>query len=159
MSCVNVSCGRGFCSSTCILSHRGNETADLVFGATAARAFQRHARCGRVEQLPTALHRPLQRVDHRMGPRIGADLHADRYAEHIARPTEVDDLGLGRQRIGNHRHAALTGLQTRGTPVDISDAAFGAVDGNPVIELIGLGGVEDDAGMFDSPQRPRFRRG
>ncbi|MNS74672.1 hypothetical protein D3C72_1081550 [compost metagenome] len=75
-----------------------------------------------------------------------AYLHADRDTKHIARPAEIDDLGLGRQRVGDHRHAALTGLQARGAPVDIGNPAFGAVDGNPVIELIRLGGVEDDPG-------------
>jgi hypothetical protein len=64
----------------------------------------------------------------------------------VARPAEVDDLGLGRQRIGNHRHAALGRLQARGAPIDVDDPAFGAVDGDPVIQLIGLGGVEDDPG-------------
>jgi len=47
-----------------LLAHRGDETADLVFRAAAAGAFQRHTWRWCIEQLTTALHRPLQRIDH-----------------------------------------------------------------------------------------------
>ncbi|MCY1366792.1 hypothetical protein D9M69_536980 [compost metagenome] len=77
---------------------------------------------------------------------MGAHFQRNGDAEHIARPTEIDDLGLGCQGVGNHRHATLGGLQARGTPVDVGDPALHAIDGDVVIELIGLGGVQDDPG-------------
>ncbi|MCY1176187.1 hypothetical protein D9M73_164500 [compost metagenome] len=65
---------------------------------------------------------------------------------HVVRAAEVEDLGLGRNRVGDHRHAALAGHKVSCTPVDIDHLAFGAVDGYPVIDLVRLGGVEHDAG-------------
>ena len=128
------------------LVHRRHKAADFVFDTGTAGAFQCDARRGIVQQRTAALHRPFQRIDHRIGPGMRADLDTDGQAEHVARPAEVDDLGLGRQRVGNHRHAALAGLQTRSAPIDVDDPAFGAVDGDPVIDLIRLGGVEHDPG-------------
>ncbi|MNT41744.1 hypothetical protein D3C72_1781170 [compost metagenome] len=59
---------------------------------------------------------------------------------------EIEQLGFGRDRVGDHRHAAVAGEQAGGAPVDVDDFAFGAVDADRVTDLIGAGGVEDDPG-------------
>ena len=127
-------------------AHGRHKTADFVFHATASGGLERHAGRRLGQQRSAALHRTLQGFDHGLRARMGADLQADRQAEHVRRTREVDDLGLGRQGVGDHRQAALGGLQACGTPVDIGDTAFGAVDGDPVIDLVRLGGIEDDPG-------------
>ncbi|MNZ95813.1 hypothetical protein D3C78_1149820 [compost metagenome] len=64
----------------------------------------------------------------------------------IGRAVEVENLGLGRYRVGNHQCAALAGQQMGGAPVDLDYLAFGAIDGNPVIQAIRFRRVEHDTG-------------
>ncbi|MNH90788.1 hypothetical protein D3C73_433330 [compost metagenome] len=128
------------------LIHRHHETADFVLHAIATGAFDRHFGGWFGQQNAAALGCPFKRIEHPVRAHERADEQTDRDPEHIAGPAEIGDLGLGRHRVGNHDHAALGRLQERGAPIDIGHPPFRAVDGDPVIDLIGLGGVQDDSG-------------
>ncbi|MCY1509916.1 hypothetical protein D9M68_442740 [compost metagenome] len=123
-----------------------DEAAGLVFHGLEVRALDRHLGPGRGEQGADALHRPLQGIQHPPRAYLGGHLEADGHAGQFVGTAEVVHLGLGRHRVGDHHRAALAGEQVGGAPVDFHHLAFGAVDGDPVIQLIGLGGVQDDAG-------------
>ena len=64
---------------------------------------------------------------------------------HIGRAAVVEQPGLGRHRVGDHRQAAGAGQQARGAPVDVQHLAFGAVDRDRVANLVGPRGVQHDA--------------
>ncbi|MNZ83585.1 hypothetical protein D3C78_1023180 [compost metagenome] len=129
-----------------LFSHRGDEAAQFVLHGIAAGLADAHARCRRGEQRAAAVERLLQRIDRPLRADQRADFEGDADAEQMLRAAEVEHLGLRRHRIGHHGQAALSGLQVGGAPVDLHHLAFDAVDGDPVIQLVGLGGVQHDAG-------------
>ncbi|MNI40495.1 hypothetical protein D3C73_947200 [compost metagenome] len=88
----------------------------------------------------------LKGIDSPSGANGAGNRYHDTDAIGIAGPTEVEDLGLRRQRVGDHGHAAQLGLQMSGAPIDFHHPALDAINDNPVVHIIGFGGVEHDAG-------------
>ncbi|MNE15940.1 hypothetical protein D3C80_1088660 [compost metagenome] len=124
----------------------GDEAAGHVFGHGFAGLLEHGFRRRIEQQAATALKGAVQGIEYPARADVVGHLNADRHAVHIERAAEVDDLCLGRHRVRHHSGAAGAGQQVGGTPVDVQHLAFNTVDGNPVIDLIRLGGIEHDAG-------------